>query len=290
MKGYILWNASGVMFNSEIDKGKITTYLSRFNQKKPEELMQEFENKAGITGYPLESVTPEELRKGWQDWVNNYNKGKPIENYHELGLCLTDLRHHVKSSVKEGNVFPSKKETIYTKNMLLKGLSLKDVKKALENVELTPGLEQATKEFKENDFKQLVFSSSTGYAIDVIVDRLGLDYGEGVTAYVSDIRSEKTEPFDKSKHLGNPNFILTGSMKNYDKESSLESYPDIEWDKAFIIGDSILDVKQILDARERGAEGFGFNPGKYKENFEKAGIEILSDLREFPERVLERTD
>lgn len=199
------------------------------------------------------------------------------------------MRHEIPTNrrYKKGNVFQGPDQTIYTKNALLEGLSLADIYLAVHDAKITPGFKEARNIFASQNSRQVLFSETLLPVVDYFVALYGLDHGEATQPVISLDGKEIVYRAEGSQLRA----ALTGKTEKFDKETAFFKYLErekIPLDSVAAIGDSTTDIPIIKKIRANGGIGFGFNTGKYVEDYRSAGIPIIKglDLRVFAEVVL----
>ncbi|MBI2584058.1 MAG: HAD family hydrolase [Candidatus Aenigmarchaeota archaeon] len=279
---HVFWDMDGVMI-----PGRGTTHLANNYEADPEAFMNRFIRECGKEG-SLRDVRSEDLERGLREWEAQYNGGRGIATIGELGACLTDLRHKLK-------VFPSARESTYTKNAILRGMTIGDIMDVAErSLPYNPGVEEAVKTFREYGAHQYLFTNANEALAACVARRLGFEYCEGAKPKI--ILPDWTEtPFDPEKHLEVEEACLLGEMEEYEKLDRVIGFIEkrsINPSEAVAIDDTEVDM--LVALRERGSLVLGFyNPTdpvtstKHRDKMKELGIRVLEDdLQKFAELVL----
>ncbi len=271
-KKTVLWDLDGVIYN-----GRGTTYLAEGSKTSPEYFIDRFKEECGYRG-PLSDIEPEKFMRYLSVWETE--QGTKIDSAGKLGAALTDFRH------KYG-LFTSK-HTKYTKNAILKGISMKDINEIMENIPLNNGFENTVRGFREDEKQQIIFSNAS-YPIAVVFQKkYGMDYAEGIPVWVRD--KEQEYIYTPEMH-GNPDIVLAGRLvdERWDKLQPFLNY--IKEENLPLVNIAAIDDDHFR-ILERVQQGGGIAVGykvkkKYRQEFEKRSIPVLKgdDLRAFGEIV-----
>lgn len=277
---YLIWDMDGVMI-----PGRGTTHLANgYDKGDPRVFMERFLHECGQEDTPPYPIKMEDLEAGFKKWEENYNNG-PITTIGELATCLTDLRHKLK-------VFPSSAQTIYTKNAILNGLTLKRIKEIADELPYNPGCEECIDEIHEDDFAQYLFSNSNWALIDAVARKFGFAYNEGAVPW---LKATEEASIQYTPGLYGGNDVLDGEIDKYNKKERVLPYLEnekINPEDVVAIDDTEIDM--LNELRKKGATVIGFfniNDRDMKERdldkMNELGIPVLfNGLHNFAEIVM----
>ncbi len=230
-------------------------------------------------------------------WASVYGKGaNPMESYGNAAAMLTAFLYSMK---KEGSDSPilSKEDTIRTKQGLLKGMKISEIRRIAADVQeqYTQGLLDAIRGFRR-DYSQAAFSDGLGPFILYHTGWNGMEFTGTIPATIKNPdkdlpRSISLTDFDQPAFLeGNfEHMILTGKTELYNKAEDMKRRFGHNLGQVAIIDDSGANVESMLvPVRDAGGIAVGFRPtDAHRPTFAKHGIPILKgeDLRAFLEVV-----
>jgi len=295
---YVIWDLDGVMI-----PGRGTTHLANGYNRDPKEFEKRFLDECGKNG-PLRNIDKNALYRGFREWEIQYNNGKPISTIGELATSLTDLRHKL-------HVFPSSEQTIYTKNAILSGLTLKRIKEIADRLPYNSGCKESIETISKKDINQFLFSNSNWALVDAVAKKFGFEYSEGATPKihfwyeyydpekVPELLEEWYSPkffnYKCDPQYGEITITLTGEIKPFDKKKRVFKFlkkNKIDPKKIIAIDDT--EINMLKELRDSGATVIGFyNPNdrdmkeKDLKKMQDLSIPVLRDLKYFAEIVLD---
>jgi len=216
-------------------------------------------------------------------WCEEYNEGKGIASVGDVARMLTDFMY------KMGII--SKQQTIEGKQAILRGLTMKDIRKISEEIEYNPGLREAVETFRKEGLYQTLFSDGLGPHITYQRRKLGMDAGKGISPLIMLPGNEVV--LYEDWHLAIDQATLTGSIEKMDKAKEFFKHVSklgIPLSSVAVIDDSGSNVESLLlPVQREGGIAVGYNPtDAHRPKFEKASIPILKEtnLEAFAEIVL----
>jgi hypothetical protein len=281
---HIFWDMDGVMI-----PGRGTTHMANGYEAWPAPFKSRFLEECGGLG-ALQHVKAEELESGFRDWETQYNGGRPISTIGQLGTCLTDLRHKLK-------VFKSAKETTYTKNAILHGMTLNEVLLVSNVIPYIDGVEASIEAFRKAGLQQYLFTSANEALAASVAWKFGFQHCEGARPRVvlpdgQKVIYDSSKPFPLAARL-------SGEMEEYgDKLGRILKFAEtnhIDFRESAAIDDT--DIKLLEGLKARGSLALGFynisdrdmSP-KHREQMAARGIRVLeNDVSQFANIVLGRT-
>ncbi|HLD49107.1 MAG TPA: hypothetical protein VJB11_01985 [archaeon] len=265
--GLINWDVDNVWY-----KGISTSHCAEKSMADPRSYLDGFVEKKWFS---YDDV------KNWQD---SYNGGKEIITIKELAQCLTDFLYKMK---KDDSSIITKEQTIEGKQSLLKGMTIKEVRKMADSIPYTDGLFDAVRIFKENSLYQVAFSDGLWPFVCYKTKQLGMRYSEGVPTIIEENGTEKKF----KKYMVNNNEIkLTGKVGKFSKFDAFKNHMKGRYSlcEAVLIDDSSANAKSMKEVMENGGLAVAFNPtDAHRKEFNSLSIPILkgNDLRPFIEIV-----
>lgn len=233
--------------------------------------------------------------KGWfthddaKRWADEYNEGREIEAVGDLARMLTDFLYSMR---KGDDSVITKKQTIEGKQLILGGLTMRDIRRISDSVEYSNGAEYAVSALSREGVHQTLFSDGLGPHITHQVSRLGMKKGKGVPPVIRLPDGSDVEYRDE--HLEIDDAQLTGRVVPFDKAAEFFDYlagRKYDMRNVAVIDDSGSNVKGLLrPVLEKGGIAIGYMPtDAHRPMFNEAGIPILKgdDLQGFYDIVMD---
>jgi hypothetical protein len=264
------WDVDNVWY-----KGISTTHCAEKSPLNPEPFIDSFIEKGWFT------------REDVEKWSAEYNSGNPIVSIGNLAMCLTDFLYKIR---KGESSLITKEQTIEGKQSLLRGLTIKDIKRIAESTKYNEGLEETVSRFKKDGVYQAALSDGLGPFVMYHMNKLGMDH-KGFVPAVMEIGGKEL-PFEEYMLDMEEDAKLTGKVLKFDKGKAFFDHANEKGYPLSVVAaidDSGANVEKILlKIQEGGGIAIGYNPSEeHRKTFQKYSVPILkgNDLRLFGEIV-----
>lgn len=275
---YVIWDMDSVM-----TPGRATTHLARGYDGDPHKFVEYFLSLAGMEG-ALSNVPREQLEHGLAYWQH---ANRQIAAIGDLAECLTDLRHKVPRSDSRGNVFPSSRETVFTKNYILRGLSIRRIKEITDEIPYNDGVLDVVFELRSANVSQVLFSNTNAIVADRQAERNFFSYARGAVPVI--MLDDHEFPYIGEVHYRWSDAMLAGRMhEDLEKKAVVFEFLDsrgVSPEEVLAIDDSDVEFLELLQAAGGVALG-SYNEAdkdctpKNKDKIAAAGIKIVTDARD----------
>ncbi len=240
-----------------------------------------------LTKYLEEGLFTEDDVKRWGELRGKGNN--PIKSIKELAECLTDFLYNMRK--ENGTSIITKEQTMRTKQMLLAGLTMKDIREIADTVNYTKGLKDAVQQFKRKGIYQAAFSDGLAAFVSYKAMQLGINHWETVPTIV---KKGETEMMFANEMVNEDSIKLTGKIVPFNKSEAMLNHMKkiCKLSEIAIIDDSGANVEMLRKIHEEGGIAIAFNPtDEHLKVFKKEKITILQqeerDIEAFTEIVMQ---
>lgn len=245
-----------------------TSYLALGSKLDPNQYLERFK-KEGL-------FTQEDADR----WIR---ENREIRSVKDIADCLSDFMYSYKILDRE--------QLVYTKNTVLAGLSIRNIKEICSSIPYSEGFSEAFDMFRMNKILQTLFSDTNGIIIDYHIRKLGFAAGKGVPPL---IEVDGREVVYSPAYFDVESAKLTGKMERFDKSKAFFDYlkeKNHPLNVVAVIDDSGANVESLLlPVKQAGGIAVGYNPtDAHRPTFQKYSVPILKGrhLRAFAEIVLD---
>ncbi|MHC4165425.1 MAG: HAD family hydrolase [Planctomycetota bacterium] len=218
-------------------------------------------------------VSPSDI----EQWCQSENR--QIAHISDLADFLTDSLYDM--SGPDGTSLLTKSEVIEQKQKLLRGLSVADIYRAMEEIPLTEGINKVVGRCHARNISQIIISDTLDIAVRWQVNRLGMTAGFGVPA-VLDLEGIQLEQ-EATQELAAPwprEARLSGKVLPFNKARCLWTFCDenrVRLSEVAVVDDSAANIEALFrPILEAHGLAIAFGPSaKDEEAFLAIGIPVI---------------